>query len=87
MHISQISNGTWGGLRVSVLGLLVAGLAVAANSYCLLSNNVFGLLFMLGWATLIVGGVIHVRHMARSNSKESREKMYAKAKQPCEPSN
>jgi hypothetical protein len=85
MRISQISNGTWGGLKVSLLGLLIGGLAVAMYSFCLLSKGIFIFLFLLGWATLMVGFVIHVRRMVCTDSKESREKIYAKAKQPWEP--
>ncbi|GAB2898469.1 hypothetical protein GCM10027046_30410 [Uliginosibacterium flavum] len=73
MHISRISNGAWDGLKVSVLGLLIGGLAVTAYSFSLLSNGAFGFLFMLGWATLMVGFVIHVRHMARRKNKEPRQ--------------
>ena len=84
MGISQISNGTWGGFRVGVIGLFIVALATFAYSLCLLGSTLFGLLFLLGWLTVVVGFVIHVRHMARSNSKESREKRYAKTKQPWE---
>jgi len=85
VRILQILNGTWGGLKVSAIGLLIGALAVAAYSFCLLTNGLFGFLFLLAWAILIAGFVIHVRHMARGNGKKPREKMCAKSNQSWEP--
>ncbi|NMG46461.1 hypothetical protein GPA22_22375 [Aromatoleum toluvorans] len=84
MSFKQFTAGKWGGFKLATAGVGVCGLSSLALEFLCIPAGVHSAIFLAGWLGVMVGFVIHVRRMHQENRKESRERMFAKAKQPWE---
>jgi hypothetical protein len=84
MKLHELTAGKWGGFKLALVGVSICGLEFLAFDLLCIPATLHVPIFLTGWVAVMVGFVIHVRRMHQENSKEARERMYAKAKQPWE---